>query len=62
MVDKRLQENGGKCDQCEEPLTLDGAKGHHIERHADAGLTVEKNLGVLCDRCHKEVHKPEKKD
>lgn len=51
-----LAKRGGKCDQCNQTLNVDAAKGHHIVRHADGGQTAEHNLAVLCDKCHHGVH------
>ena len=57
-VNDGLQKNDGKCEGCGKPLDLKDAKGHHVDRHADGGQTVPENLSVLCETCHKEVHKP----
>ncbi len=56
-VDTQLQKKGGTCEQCNDPLKLEDAKGHHIERHADGGKTTTDNLAVVCDDCHKELHR-----
>jgi len=29
---------------------------HHLEHHADRGANVERNLIVICSKCHDEVH------
>ncbi|AOW20769.1 DUF6443 domain-containing protein [Urechidicola croceus] len=52
-----LDDNGGKCEKCSKDLELDDAKAHHIERHADGGPTTKENTAILCDGCHKEVHR-----
>ena len=59
-VDSKLKQGGGNCEGCSNPLSLEDAKGHHKDRHADGGKTDDKNLSVLCETCHKEIHKPEK--
>ncbi len=53
-----LNARGGVCDKCGISLGIEDAKGHHIKRHADGGPTTNDNLALLCDPCHKEVHKP----
>jgi RHS repeat-associated protein len=55
-VQEKLDETGG-CQGCEKPIKLSEAKGHHVKRHADGGKTEKDNLAVLCEDCHKEVHK-----
>jgi RHS repeat-associated protein len=51
-----LEKQGGRCAGCGQQLTLDDAKGHHMERHADGGATDADNLAVVCDPCHKLLH------
>ncbi|MCH9035327.1 MAG: HNH endonuclease [Planctomycetes bacterium] len=29
---------------------------HHLEHHEDRGRNVERNLIVICSKCHDEVH------
>lgn len=53
-----LSARGGKCERCDEPISIDEAKGHHKQRHADGGKTDDDNLSILCPDCHKEIHKP----
>ena len=51
-----LEERGGTCDQCNSPLSVDIAKGHHVERHADGGKTTIENLAIVCAKCHEWLH------
>lgn len=57
QVQDKLDENGSVCAKCGEPLELGNAKGHHVQRHADGGATDPDNLAVLCEACHKEIHR-----
>jgi 5-methylcytosine-specific restriction endonuclease McrA len=58
-VAEGLEEPGGQCLQYGDPLSLEDAKGHHVDRHADGGgATDPDNLAVLCGPCHTEVHRP----
>jgi len=54
---KGLDGQGGNCLMCGESLDIGDARGHHIIRHAEGGMTVDDNLAVLCPKCHKESHK-----
>jgi hypothetical protein len=54
----KLAEQEGKCKSCEKETTIDEARGHHRERHADGGKTDNANHDILCEACHKEVHRP----
>jgi hypothetical protein len=53
---KKLDEQGGKCANCGQKTTIDDAKGHHIDRHADGGKTDSTNQAVVCTDCHKDLH------
>ena len=58
LIDLRLQKVGGKCEGwCGKPLKLKDARGHHVKRHADGGRTTYDNLAVLCQACHRRIHK-----
>jgi len=52
----KLEKQGGKCAQCGEEI--DSGKGHHVDRHADGGATNDSNHAVVCEDCHKDLHKP----
>ncbi|MCK4743627.1 MAG: HNH endonuclease [Sulfuriflexus sp.] len=52
-----LNDRGGKCEGCGKKISVDEARGHHIKRHADGGRTNSKNTAILCDPCHKNIHK-----
>ncbi len=52
-----LNKRGGKCEGCGKDIGVDDARGHHIKRHADGGQTTSKNTAILCDPCHKNIHK-----
>jgi RHS repeat-associated protein len=54
----KLAEQGGRCAKCGEEVDLGTARGHHRTRHADSGNTADANHDVLCEECHKEVHRP----
>lgn len=48
---------GGQCQGCGKDISVDEARAHHIERHADGGQTTSENTAILCDPCHKDIHK-----
>ena len=52
------QEQGGTCAGCAKPISTSEGRGHHVQRHADGGKTNQPNLKVLCEECHKDIHKP----
>ena len=54
-----MKERGEKCESCNEKITIDQARGHHIERHADGGKTTKENTAILCEGCHTKVHSKE---
>ena len=54
---KALDMRDGQCDGCGLQISVDQARGHHIIRHADGGLTNGGNLAILCDPCHKDIHR-----
>ncbi|GAA3801099.1 RHS repeat-associated core domain-containing protein [Nocardioides panacisoli] len=56
-VQDQLEQQGGTCLSCGDPLDLAGAKGHHGVRHADGGSTTLDNLFVLCGPCHTQIHR-----
>jgi hypothetical protein len=56
-VNAGLKKQGNACANCSNKIDLTEARGHHIKRHADGGKTDQSNLTVLCDTCHKEIHK-----
>ena len=33
------------------------AEYHHVERHADGGVSQADNIMVLCKNCHHKIHK-----
>ncbi len=57
-VAKGLEKQGGECAGCGKKIGTAEAVGHHTQRHADGGKTNSENLTVVCNPCHKEVHKP----
>ncbi|HEV2889971.1 MAG TPA: LamG-like jellyroll fold domain-containing protein [Frankiaceae bacterium] len=58
QVQRGLDKQGGVCAICREPIDdLADARGHHIDRHADGGLTDDGNLAVLCPECHADIHR-----
>jgi 5-methylcytosine-specific restriction endonuclease McrA len=62
QVGEGLAEQNGSCLQCEQPLSLGDAKGHHVDRHADGGRTEPENLAVLCEDCHVDIHSTTSRD
>ncbi|MFI5783699.1 PA14 domain-containing protein [Nocardia sp. NPDC051570] len=57
QVQEQLDKQGGNCAMCGQPQELEGAHGHHIDRHADGGPTDPSNLAVLCPECHTNLHR-----
>ncbi len=55
QTEKAIERQGG-CAGCGEPLPIEEADGHHVQRHADGGPTTDDNLAAVCKGCHKEIH------
>lgn len=53
---EKLAAQDGKCLGCDKKLEEGEGAGHHLERHADGGLTISDNLTVLCEECHLWIH------
>ena len=55
--------DGYKCRACGRSKHKDGVKleVHHIIRKADGGTDVPENVVTLCEDCHKDHHRGEKK-
>lgn len=51
-----LERQGGRCEQCGEPRTVEETVGHHRDRHSDGGPTTRENLAVMCPECHDNLH------
>jgi hypothetical protein len=41
-----------RCAKCKNEVEWQDAEGHHIEAHADGGLTLIENGQILCKECH----------
>lgn len=54
---KQLKLQGGQCANCGKPTAMDNSAGHHKKRHADGGKTNPENHAVVCDPCHRDLHK-----
>jgi len=54
-ADKRAEQNN-QCAQCGDSIEHSNSHGHHVERHADGGLTVPENHVEVCIPCHKDLH------
>jgi hypothetical protein len=57
MTDKekatKLNEQGGKCAHCGEPVTGEKGEAHHDPvRHADGG----KEMKIVHEACHDSLH------
>jgi RHS repeat-associated protein len=46
----------GRCYLCEAKLPLSETIAHHVNRWADGGKTILKNIVGLCDWCHRGIH------
>jgi RHS repeat-associated protein len=55
--DKKLDQQKGLCASCGKPIPPGKVRGHHIHRHADGARTVDKEHAVVCDDCHKDLHR-----
>ncbi|MCU1333502.1 MAG: repeat protein, partial [Candidatus Angelobacter sp.] len=55
--DKKLDQQKGLCANCGKPIPPGKARGHHVHRHADGAKTVDKEHAVVCDDCHKDLHR-----
>lgn len=49
--------NNGKCQRCGEKLRMDNFHVHHKVPWAKGGQTTLENALLLCERCHRELHK-----
>ncbi len=54
---EKLNDQQGKCAGCDKDLGKSEGDGHHVDRHADGGATTKENLAVVCEDCHKELHR-----
>jgi 5-methylcytosine-specific restriction endonuclease McrA len=68
MVKRARQRSGEHQRACKEAKALEGyvcawcltrnnLHGHHIRHYADGGPGVHENIIVLCQKCHRLVHK-----
>lgn len=57
LVYEKITEEQPYCQLCGSTSYLNR---HHIYYRSQLGLTVEKNIIVLCDKCHRLVHSNKK--
>lgn len=57
LVYEKITEEQPYCQLCGSTSYL---HRHHIYYRSQLGLTVEKNIIVLCDKCHRLVHSNKK--
>lgn len=46
----------GKCEKCEEEISIGDGHADHRIRHTDGGLTTIANGRFLCIPCHNKIH------
>lgn len=52
-----LEKMGGKCAQCQKPISDPAAYHlHHIRPVCDGGEDAASNMTLVCLRCHKTIH------
>jgi len=49
--------NGGRCQRCGEKLRVNNFHIHHRVPWAKGGQTTLENALLLCEQCHRELHK-----
>ena len=66
-VEKVLRRDGYKCTKCGwshtewNPSDPRHLEPHHIEHYARGGKNVASNLRTLCNVCHDQIHKKERR-
>ena len=48
--------DGGLCQYCHQPTTLDTCHIHHVLELSEHGTNHPSNLKTLCPDCHKKRH------